>query len=270
MLKLLLNQKNYIFLNKILIKNIGLYETIILGEFIDYYDYYDKNQLLKNDCFFYTYDKIRNELGIKEDTAKKAITHLEQLEIITSKKMGLPAKKYFKINNDVLENLIKELSGEKDQEKAEQEELKKEEQVPEKKQDKTYYKQQDKTYYKQQVKTYQKKQDITNNINTNNINTNNKENIKRKEKDLNLDFIEDEEVKDIINDWLDYKKERNQSYKSQRSLIIMFNRLIKLSGNNLSIMKEIVETSIANNWNGLFPLKDKKIMQQIINDDPVF
>lgn len=113
MLKQLLNQNNYLFLNKILIKSIGLEETIILGEFIDCYDYYEKNNLLKDDYFFYTYSKIREELNIKEDTARKAIRHLQDLKIIDIKKMGIPCKTYYKINDEQIKFLIDKQEEEK-------------------------------------------------------------------------------------------------------------------------------------------------------------
>lgn len=105
-LKTLLNQRNYFFLNKILIRIIGLLETVILGEFIDCYDYYDKHNQLQDGYFFYTYNSLYEHLNIKEDTARKAIKHMEELGIIQIKKMGIPCKSYYKIEDDIIEKII--------------------------------------------------------------------------------------------------------------------------------------------------------------------
>ena len=67
-------------------------------------------------------------------------------------------------------------------------------------------------------------------------------------------FIEPE-FKKPFNDWLEYKKERREKYKSEKSLKAAYNKLKKLSGNNPAAADEIVEQSMANNWAGMFELK---------------
>jgi uncharacterized protein YdaU (DUF1376 family) len=54
--------------------------------------------------------------------------------------------------------------------------------------------------------------------------------------------------------WMDYKKDRKESYKSESSIMAALNKLIDLSGNNPVIAKKIVNQSMANNWAGLFEL----------------
>lgn len=71
-----------------------------------------------------------------------------------------------------------------------------------------------------------------------------------------LDFVLDE-FRDVFFLWLDYKKERREKYKSAKSLKACYNELVKLSGNSPAIAHEIVNQSMANNWAGLFPLKNK-------------
>lgn len=88
-----------------------------------------------------------------------------------------------------------------------------------------------------------------------NENINNKEN--KGAKKFNFDFIE-EPYKEAFNSWLQYKKERRESYKTQTSLEACYRNLKKLSGNNPETAKEIIENSFANNWSGLFPLKNNK------------
>ena len=58
--------------------------------------------------------------------------------------------------------------------------------------------------------------------------------------------------------WLEYKHQRKQTYKSDSSLKVCYNRLVKLSGGDPATALAIVEQSMANNWAGLFPLKNEK------------
>jgi len=75
---------------------------------------------------------------------------------------------------------------------------------------------------------------------------------KPKEK-LDFDFIP--EYKEILENWFEYKKARRESYKNNKSQQAFYNKLIKISGNNLDISKQIIENSMANNYAGIFPIK---------------
>lgn len=76
-----------------------------------------------------------------------------------------------------------------------------------------------------------------------------------KKKEVDLSFVLPE-LKEVFADWLEYKKDRKESYKSEKSIKICYNKLVKLSGNNPNIARQIVEQSMANNWAGLFALKN--------------
>ena len=60
----------------------------------------------------------------------------------------------------------------------------------------------------------------------------------------------------VINKWLEYKKEKKQSYKP-RGLESFKKRLYELSGGDPVAADAIVEQSMANNYQGIFPLKYK-------------
>ena len=74
---------------------------------------------------------------------------------------------------------------------------------------------------------------------------------------LNVDFVKDE-FKNVFLSWIEYKHERKESYKSERSLKACYNRLLKLSNNNPEVANSIIEQSIANNWAGFFELYNHK------------
>lgn len=65
-----------------------------------------------------------------------------------------------------------------------------------------------------------------------------------------------QEFASVFLDWLEYKRSRREGYKTDRSLRACYNMLVNLSGGNAEVAARIVEQSMANNWKGLFPLKD--------------
>lgn len=66
----------------------------------------------------------------------------------------------------------------------------------------------------------------------------------------------------VFQDWLSYKRQRKESYKTQQSLEALYRKLHKLSGGEVEIAQMIVEQSQANNWAGLFELKDDAATSQ--------
>ena len=71
---------------------------------------------------------------------------------------------------------------------------------------------------------------------------------------LDMSFV-GETFMPIVLEWLEYKKEKRQSYK-QRGFNAMYESLLKMSNNNPSVAKAIVEQSMQNNYAGLFQLKN--------------
>ena len=63
---------------------------------------------------------------------------------------------------------------------------------------------------------------------------------------------------EIFQIWLNYKRERKETYKTQDSLQACYNNLLKLSNNKPEIAREIVNWNMAQNYAGLFPLKNTK------------
>ena len=73
-----------------------------------------------------------------------------------------------------------------------------------------------------------------------------------------FDFISNEFL-ETFTLWLEYKKDRRENYKSEKSLKACYNKLVKLSKGNPAVASQIVDESIANNWAGFFELKNNKI-----------
>lgn len=67
----------------------------------------------------------------------------------------------------------------------------------------------------------------------------------------------------LVQKWIDYKKSIKDNYKSQQSLDLFVKNLIKYSGGNAQLAEEIIETSMANQWKGIFEPKNKKNEQTL-------
>jgi hypothetical protein len=72
---------------------------------------------------------------------------------------------------------------------------------------------------------------------------------------FSFDFITDEVFRKHFDTWLEYKRQRRESYKTQMSLEMCYRKLVELSGNNPDTALLIIQQSMANNWAGLFALK---------------
>ncbi|MEL5894203.1 hypothetical protein AAE250_11930 [Bacteroides sp. GD17] len=77
---------------------------------------------------------------------------------------------------------------------------------------------------------------------------------KSSKKELDLSFVPADYLP-IIERWVKYKQERKQAY-TQSGIEACYHKLLELSNTNPSIATSIVEQSIANNWAGLFELKN--------------
>ena len=104
----LLSSSKYIIVNKDLIKILGLNESVILGELCSEYTYWENTNQLMDDGYFYsTRENIENNTGINAHYQRIAMKNLEQKGIISLKKMGIPCKIYYKINEEAVVEYLK-------------------------------------------------------------------------------------------------------------------------------------------------------------------
>lgn len=61
--------------------------------------------------------------------------------------------------------------------------------------------------------------------------------------------------RELMHTWLEYKRLRKESYRSEIGIRKCLTMLHNLSGNNPATAAAIIDQSIANNWAGLFELK---------------
>ena len=59
-----------------------------------------------------------------------------------------------------------------------------------------------------------------------------------------------------FQEWIEFRKKIKKPYRTQEGAAAAYNRLLTLSDHQSEIAIEIIEQSIANEWQGFFPLKD--------------
>lgn len=97
----------YISVNKELIKQLGLECATLLGDLASKYEYWKERDGLTEDGFFFvTAEYIEKEIGLSEYKQRKAFNKLEQENLIETKIYGLPKKKYFKLNDSKIAEII--------------------------------------------------------------------------------------------------------------------------------------------------------------------
>jgi len=100
---------------------------------------------------------------------------------------------------------------------------------------------------------------INNNTDTNTNNIQEKEDIiisskKKAKKGIDISIVSPE-MREPVETWLAYKKEKCQSYKPT-GFKTFYKKLCELSGNNPQVAMAIIEQSMSNNYAGIFPLKN--------------
>ena len=92
---------NYGLYNKTLAKKIGLHESIFLGEIISEYDYWNRMHSLTDDGYFYsTVENVIESTTLSDYQQRSIIKHLVELKILNVRVAGMPAKRYFRINEE--------------------------------------------------------------------------------------------------------------------------------------------------------------------------
>jgi len=72
-----------------------------------------------------------------------------------------------------------------------------------------------------------------------------------------LSFIEDQERLAIFQDWIDFRIEAGKPYGTQKGVEKGYAHLVNLADDQTWKMRMIVDQSMANEWQGLFSLKDQ-------------
>ena len=108
-MKHLLSSSAFIVLNKQLAKQVGLKEAVLLADLISKEEYFISKGMTDG-WFFNTEANIEADTTLNSYHQRKCLKTLKEFKIIETKRIGIPAKQYFKINElqvmQILNNLI--------------------------------------------------------------------------------------------------------------------------------------------------------------------
>ena len=108
-MKHLLSSSAFIVLNKELARQVGLKEAVLLADLISKEEYFISKGMTDG-WFFNTEANIEADTTLNPYHQRKCLKTLREFKIIETKRMGIPAKQYFKINEEqvmqILNNLI--------------------------------------------------------------------------------------------------------------------------------------------------------------------
>lgn len=97
----LLNPDNTMSINRQLAHAIGLAEAVVYGALLSKYAYYDQHGLLTDgDWFYSTVEDLEESTALTARQQRRCIDTLIKSGLIQCKVQGMPAKRYFCINDD--------------------------------------------------------------------------------------------------------------------------------------------------------------------------
>ena len=105
----LLANNGYIVLNKTLMKKVGLYEAILIGELSSEQIYWEKRNELVNGFFYSTRENIEKQTMLSSHQQRIAIENLKKMGILEVTLFGMPQKAWYRI---IEEGLVRTLNGE--------------------------------------------------------------------------------------------------------------------------------------------------------------
>ena len=109
-MKHLLSSSAFIVLNKELARQVGLKEAILLADLISKEEYFIENGMTDG-WFFNTEANIEKDTTLTPYQQRKCLKTLKTNLVLETKRKGIPAKQYFKINELQVIKLLNNLSA---------------------------------------------------------------------------------------------------------------------------------------------------------------
>ena len=109
-MKHLLSSTAFIVLNKELARQVGLKEAVLLADLISKEEYFIANGMTDG-WFFNTESNIEKDTTLTPYQQRRCLKALKDKGLIEVKRKGIPAKQYFKINEQLVVKLLNNLSA---------------------------------------------------------------------------------------------------------------------------------------------------------------
>jgi hypothetical protein len=102
-LKKIIGNQAHWTLNKVLVRELGLRNTLVLQHFIDL-----SENLFGGEEFYQQRERIMDELCLSEWDVKMALKELKDKEVIFVERKGMPQKNYYKVNTEKVFSILNE------------------------------------------------------------------------------------------------------------------------------------------------------------------
>ena len=209
--------KNYIIYNKTLAKELGVESAIVFGVLCDY------QRIFGQEEFYQEQDQICEDTALTKYAVRTAIAKLKEMQLISAEVKGVPARYYYKINQEKLCELVQFCEIEKlDLRNRKTRGIKNE------------------NLYEREKEAKRE------NIKTNIQETNNKKEIIKE-----ISYFDNPELNALFITFLDLRKK----LKAQNTDMAIKLLLNKLNNYDDSTKKLMIEQSIENSWKSVFPIK---------------
>ena len=109
-MKHLLSSSAYLVVNKNLCKVLGIKATILLADLISKEEYFRANHLLKDGWFFNTEANIEADTTLTPYQQRNALKILKDKGIVDTKRVGVPAKINYQVNEELVVKFLNNLS----------------------------------------------------------------------------------------------------------------------------------------------------------------
>ena len=91
----MLSRDNYLTVNKLLMRHIGISESILLSELCYRRQFLDRSGKMTKDGFFYaTVEDVEEETTLNDYAQRKILDKLKDMGLVEVERRGLPAKRY--------------------------------------------------------------------------------------------------------------------------------------------------------------------------------
>tara|TARA_R110000796_G_scaffold168521_1_gene285429 strand:- start:105 stop:725 length:621 start_codon:yes stop_codon:yes gene_type:complete len=111
-MKHLLSSTAFIVLNKDLARKVGLKSAVLLADLISKEEYFIANGMTEG-WFFNTEANIEQDTTLTPFQQRKCLKTLEMHLLVDTKRKGIPAKRYFKINQEQVMKFLNNLQSNK-------------------------------------------------------------------------------------------------------------------------------------------------------------
>jgi len=108
-MKNILSNTAFFVVNKEVAKQVGLKEAVLLADLISKETYFKNNNELQDGYFYNTSDNIFKDTTLTPYQQRKCLKTLKKHNLVETKKQGIPAKLYYKVNEEQVMKLINNL-----------------------------------------------------------------------------------------------------------------------------------------------------------------